>query len=288
MRDTLGSFVSAAAAALARAGVDEPRRRARSLVAGVMGLSPTELLGCQGHRLQCNDADRLHLALGRLLRGEPVSRILGRREFWGLDFSLSADTLDPRPESETVVEAVLARVADRHAPWRILDLGTGTGCLLLALLSEWPAASGVGVDMAAGAVRTARANAVALGLADRARFLVADWGAAMSGQFAAVVANPPYVATDMLADLPPAVRRYDPMHALDGGAEGLAAYRRIAPELPALLAPGGIVAVEVGAGQAAAVAAIFEDRGMVIDATERDLAEIERCVVARTTGKIGR
>jgi release factor glutamine methyltransferase len=219
--------------------------------------------------------------LDRMLKREPLSRILGRREFWGLDFCLSSETLDPRPETETVVEAVLRRNRDRTAPLRFLDLGTGTGCLLLALLGEFPAAIGVGVDIAAGAVSTACHNAVRLGFADRALFFTGDWGEAVSGKFDAIVTNPPYIASGGLELLPREVACFDPWRALDGGEDGLGAYRAIAGALPALSAPEGIVATEVGVGQASRVAAILEAGGLVFDGIEEDLAGIARCVVMR-------
>jgi release factor glutamine methyltransferase len=244
-------------------------------------LSLSELVSHPERGLEPSEADRLRRMLGRMIEGEPLTRLLGRREFWGLNFALSAETLDPRPESEVLVEAVLARIPDRSGFLKFLDLGTGTGCLLLALLAEFRAATGIGVDIAAGAVATARDNAAALGFADRAHFFVGDWGSAAAGRFTAIVANPPYIAETALADLPHEVGRYDPRPALDGGKDGLVAYRMIAVDLPALLAPGGIFAVEVGAGQALAVAAIFEALGLTIDGIERDLAGIERCIVAR-------
>jgi len=277
--ESVGAFLTRAAAALSAAGFDEPRRRARRLVCGILGCSPTALLGHPERELEPTEADRLRRALGRMMAGEPISRVLGRREFWGLSFALSADTLDPRPESETLVEAVLARLGDRGAAHRFLDLGTGTGCLLLALLSECPAALGFGVDIALGAVVTARRNAAALGLAERARFLVGDWAAAVSGRFAAIVANPPYIATGELAGLPMEVARHDPRRALDGGEDGLAPYRIIARQAPALLLPDGVLAVETG-GAPAAAAAIIAAQGLVIDAIARDLTGIERCVLA--------
>jgi len=211
---------------------------------------------------------------------EPLSRIVGRREFWGLEFTLCGDTLDPRPETETVVEAVLRRVLDRDAPLRFLDLGTGTGCILLALLSEFPAATGFGVDLALGAVMTARRNAAALGLAERAHFLVGDWGTAMSGKFDVIASNPPYIASAALADLPPEVALYDPCLALDGGADGLGAYRALVVDLARLLQPGAVLVIEVGFSQAPAVAAMLRASGMAIEGCERDLAGIARCVVA--------
>ena len=216
---------------------------------------------------------------------EPLSRILGRREFWGLEFALSADTLDPRPETETVVEAVLRRVLNRNAPLRFLDLGTGTGCILLALLSEFPAAIGFGVDIALGAVMTALGNAATLGLGERAHFLVGDWGTAISGRFDVIASNPPYIGGAALADLPPEVALYDPRLALDGGADGLGAYRSLVFDLLRLLRPGGVFACEVGSGQAPAVAAILRARGFEVDGCERDLAGIARCVMARAPAR---
>ncbi len=281
MADTLGSILTEVIAVLSAAGLDEPRRRARRFVSAFLDVPPTELLSHAERGLERSVVERLHASLERIVIGEPLSRVLGWREFWGLRFALSADTLDPRPESETLVEAVLRRIPDRKLPLSFLDLGTGTGCLLLALLSEFPTAVGIGVDVAIGAVMTARENAEVLGLADRARFFVGDWSSALSGRFTVIVANPPYIAGDELAGLPPEVRCYDPRPAVDGGKEGLAAYRRIAEGLPALLASGGIFAVEIGAGQAFAAAAILQAEGLSVEGLERDLAGVERCIVAR-------
>jgi release factor glutamine methyltransferase len=277
----LGSILAEAAAALRAAGIDEPRRRARRLVAGLLEMSQSELVSHPEREIAAGEGERLRRSLARMVRGEPLSRILGWREFWGLRFALSPDTLDPRPDSETLVEAVLARIGERAAPLSVLDLGTGTGCLLLALLSELPAASGIGIDLAKGAAATARRNAEALGLGHRARFAVGRWGSALSGEFDVIVANPPYVARAELACLPPEVVRYDPRSALDGGEDGLAAYRQIAGQMPRLLAAGGIIAAEVGFGQAAAAAEIFAAAGLSIDGIDCDFAEVERCVVAR-------
>lgn len=287
MRETLGSVLAHAATTLSKAGCEEARRRARQLVAASLGLSPTELLMNPDRTLACSEAVRLLGLVGRMARGEPLSRVLGRREFWGLDFVLSAETLDPRPESETVVEAVLARLLDRGGAFKFLDLGTGTGCLLLALLSEFPSAIGFGVDVSEGAAATARRNARALGLIGRAAFLVADWASALCHQFDVIVANPPYIATAALADLPRQVGGFDPRRALDGGEDGLAAYRSIAAHLPTLLGPFGIFVAEVGAGQAGAVTTILQNRGLAVEGIERDLAGIERCVAARASALEG-
>jgi release factor glutamine methyltransferase len=278
---TVGSVLDQAAAALAEAGFDEPRRRARRLLAAGLRLTPAEVFAHPERTLRSEQQARIASLLRRMIAREPLSRITGSREFWGLEFLLSADALDPRPETETVVEAVLARLPDRGEPYRLLDLGTGTGCLLLALLSEFRLARGVGVDIAPGAAALARHNAQRLGFGARARFAVADWGRAIAGRFDVVMANPPYVATAALAALPPEVRDYDPRLALDGGSDGLAAYRAIAVDLPRLVMPGGLFAAEIGAGQADMVAAILTHVGLRVDGAARDLAGIVRCIIAR-------
>jgi release factor glutamine methyltransferase len=219
--------------------------------------------------------------LRRMAAHEPLSRIIGRREFWGLEFVLSPDTLDPRPDSETIVEAVLSRLPDRTRRHRFLDLGTGCGCLLLALLSEFPRATGVGIDVAAGAVRAARDNARRLGFGERTHFAVGDWAAAITERFDVIIANPPYIPTEAIPALMPEVRDYDPRRALDGGTDGLAAYRGIAADLPRLLLPGGLFAAEIGAGQADSVAAILQQNGLAIEGFAADLGGVVRCVVAR-------
>jgi release factor glutamine methyltransferase len=265
---------------LEAAGFDEPRRRARRLIAAAVGVSETEIFAHPERKLGPAERDQTAAMLDRVLAREPLTRIVGRREFWGLEFSLSADTLDPRPETETVVETVLARRPDRHQPYRILDLGTGSGCLLLALLSEFRHASGIGVDVAPGAAMTARRNAMALGFADRARFLAGDWTSALAGRFDIVVANPPYIASATIPLLPPEVRDHDPRFALDGGVDGLAAYRKIAAELPRLLVPGGLFATEIGSDQADAVSALLTGAGLR-EAVLPDLAGLPRCVLAQ-------
>ena len=278
---TIGSTRGEVATALAEAGFDEPRRRARRLLAIALGMTQEEVFARLDRVITEDEAERLAAVLRRALAHEPLSRIAGRREFWGIEFELAPDTLDPRPETETLIEAVLARLPDRARRYRVLDFGAGTGCLLLALLSEYPAASGLGIDRAPGAVETARRNAARLGLASRARFEIGDWGKRVCGHFDAIVANPPYIESAEMARLPREVRDYDPPLALDGGADGLDAYRTITGDLPRLLAPGGVFACEVGAGQENAVAGIIAAAGLVIEATVPDLAGIPRCIVAR-------
>jgi release factor glutamine methyltransferase len=278
--ETIGSTLGTVAAALGAAGFDEARRRARRLLAAALGMSQSEVFTRLERMISEDEGERVAELLARVVRHEPISRILGVREFWGLGFELSPDTLDPRPESETVVEAVLARRPDRAGAYRILDLGTGTGCLLLALLSELPAARGIGVDCAPGAVETSRRNADRLGLAARAEFVVGDWAASPGGLYDIVVANPPYIASGEIERLPPEVRDFDPRRALDGGGDGLDAYRAIAVELPSVLAPEGLFVGEFGQGQECAVSALLIGAGLTVEAVLPDLAGIARCVVA--------
>jgi release factor glutamine methyltransferase len=209
-----------------------------------------------------------------------MAYILGEREFWSLPLFVGPGVLVPRPETETLVEAALEAFPDRTAPLRILDLGTGSGCLLLALLREYPNASGVGVDRSAEALAHATLNARRHGLADRALLVRGDWGRGLAESFELIVANPPYVASGELAELAPEVARYEPRAALDGGADGLDAYRAILPDLPRLLAPAGVACLEIGAGQATALAALAEVGGFRV-AVRPDLAGIPRCLVLR-------
>ena len=274
------ALLDAAAARLRAAGIDSARLDARILAGAALGFSREQLLIHAREPAPPDALPRLEALLARRLAREPVSRILGRREFWSLEFALSPDTLDPRPDSETVIEAALA-LAPRDRALSVLDLGTGSGCLLLALLSELPLAHGLGIDRSAGAVETAAANAGRLGLAGRARFERADWQDGLAGRYDLIVANPPYIPDHEIAGLEPEVARFDPLGALAGGADGLAAYRRLAPMLPGLLTGHGTALFEVGAGQAPAVAALLETAGLQVAGTRADLSGIERCVIAR-------
>jgi release factor glutamine methyltransferase len=278
---TLVAALADAVARLAAAGIDDPRREARLLLAATLGLTAAAVLGNPDLLLPPAEQARFAALIARRAAREPTARLIVRREFWSLDFVLRPETLVPRPDSETVVEAALAQIADRAAPHRILDLGTGTGCLLLALLSELPCATGIGVDIVPNAARTARCNAVSLGLAGRAGFFAGAWAAAITGRFDVIVANPPYIPGGTIDALAPEVAHHDPRVALDGGVDGLAAYRVLAPEAARLLQDGGIAVFELGAGQAAAVAAIMAATGLVVGECRRDLAGIERCVVLR-------
>jgi release factor glutamine methyltransferase len=270
--------------ALRAAGLDTPELDARVLVANAAGVTSGEVVLRGDLALSPNAEARLADAVARRLAREPVARILGRREFWGLIFDLGADTLVPRPETETLVECVLADLRDRGiAAPRIADLGTGSGAILLALLSELPAARGVGVERAPGAASTARRNAARLGFADRALVTLGDWAAPLApAGFDVVVSNPPYIASVELAGLDPEVRHHDPRAALDGGPEGLDAYRALLPSAAAALAPGGLLALEIGETQAADVARLADAAGLHEISVAHDLAGRPRVVTART------
>ena len=277
-----------AAGRLGTAGVEGSRLEARLLLAHALGLAQEALLLDPDAPLPPEAAERFAVLLARRVAREPLALILGRREFWSLDFALSRDTLDPRPDSETLVAAALARIPDRAAPLRLLDLGTGTGCLLLALLSELPNASGAGLDIVPGAAALARRNAASMGLEARAFFVAGRWAAAIGGDIDVVLANPPYVPSAAIDGLAPEVARFEPRAALDGGGDGLRAYRELAPDLARLLRPGGFAVIELGAGQADAVAEIFAPQGLDQVARHRDLGGIERCLtVVRPKKTVG-
>jgi release factor glutamine methyltransferase len=265
------------------AGLDSPELDARLLAGHALGLGHSQLVAEGDRILSDEELQSLSLLAARRLKREPVARILGGKEFWGLPLQLGAATLVPRPETETVVEAALAAIdADgpRTRALHIADLGTGSGALLLALLSELPNATGIGTDMSFDAIETAQANAARLGLASRARFLISDFGAALTETFDLVVSNPPYIPTGEIAALPPEVR-HDPRRALDGGADGLHCYRVIAGQAFQLLKPTGLLLVEIGIGQENAVASLLRGAGLTPASARPDLAGIPRALPAR-------
>jgi release factor glutamine methyltransferase len=262
---------------------DTPDLDARVLVAHALGLDHAGLIRDGARTLASVEIDAVASVAARRLKREPVARIVGMKEFWSLPLTVNAATLVPRPETETVVEAALAAVdagGGRNRPLHVLDIGTGSGALLLALLAELPNAFGIGTDISIAAVQVARSNAARNGLSARTRFVACDVAEALSGPFDLVVSNPPYVAQDTIAQLAPGVRDYEPRIALDGGTDGLDAYRAIAAQVPRVLAPHGHLSLEIGAGQSAAVAAILAAHGLAVTAIARDISGTLRALTA--------
>lgn len=266
-------------ARLKQAGLPTPDLDARILVQAACGASDIEMIREPGTMLTQAEGERLAEWERRRLAREPVSRILGSREFWGLTFAVTAETLDPRPDSETLIETALDLLKHVERP-RVLDLGTGTGCFLLALLHERGDASGIGVDMSEGALAVAASNASALGLSARAEFIESEWTAHVEGRFDLVISNPPYIRHGEIAGLDEEVRLHDPMLALDGGEDGLDAYRALARLLPDHLTQGGHAVIELGAGQAKDVMALFEEAGLAVPRVVPDLGGVPRALVA--------
>jgi release factor glutamine methyltransferase len=272
------------------AGIDAPDLDARVLLAHALGLDHAGLVTAAAQQISDLVAARIDRFAARRLTGEPVARIVGEKEFWSLPFIVTPAVLVPRPETETVVELALAligRDGARGRNLRIADLATGSGAILLALLSELPNAHGVGTDIDAAALDVARANAARLGLAARACFVAGDFGAALRGTFDLVVSNPPYVAHRDIATLAREVRDHDPPHALDGGADGLAAYRAIAADVARLLGPGGRLVVEIGAGQQDDVEFLLR-RGLAITDVRHDLSGTARAIAGCRAGDIAK
>jgi len=267
-----------------RGGLDAPELDARIIVGHALGLDHTALATHSSRMLAADEAGAIAALSARRLAREPVARILGRKEFWGLPLKVNAETLLPRPETETVVEAALTALdceGRKSRPLRVADLGTGSGALLLALLSELPCASGIGTDISLAALRCARDNAAALGLSARASFVACDYGRALRGPIDILVSNPPYVARADIAGLQAEVRDFDPRRALDGGPDGLDGYRAIATHAARLLAPDGILVLELGHGQLDPVTSIFVPAGLAPAAPRYDLAGIARALVMR-------
>ncbi len=270
------------------ARIDAPEQDARLLVLDACGLSQEGYVLAPQTPLSAEACIRIAEAGQRRLAREPVSRIIGRREFWGRSFELGPTTLDPRPDTETLVEAVLGILDDEgrcSAPLKILDLGTGTGCILLSLLAELPRAEGLGVDIDPDALAVAARNAATHELASRALFCCGNWAAQISGRFDVIVANPPYIRHTDIAGLEPEVSLYDPFRALDGGSDGFDAYRRIATETLRLTSPGTLLALEAGAGQMPQLVDLLINSGWAADRSScrvyADLAGHDRVVAVR-------
>jgi release factor glutamine methyltransferase len=284
----LGAVLRRTTAKLQQAGIDRAGDDARRLAAAVLGLSGAQILSQPERRFSPDEIERLELCIARRCNREPVSRILGEREFYGRSFAISSATLDPRPDSETLIAAALERVSRegwRAAPLRILDVGTGTGCLLLTLLCELPNAIGIGTDISEAALAVAGDNARRLGVAGRAQWLTRNALHDIDERFEILVSNPPYVRSGEIAGLDADVRCFDPWQALDGGDDGLDVFRRLIPAIPTVI-PNGWIVLEVGHDQADAVAHLLSssNSGLKIGNIEfcRDVTGRRRCVAART------
>ncbi len=277
---TLGALRRMAAKRLAEAGgIDTPALDVRILIAAVVGMSPNELVLADYRAVSSDEMDRIEALLARRMAGEPVSRIVGSREFWGLTFALEAATLVPRPDSETVIEAALAfldRTGGRQRPLSLVDIGTGSGALLIALLSELPQAVGLGIDLSEAAARAARSNAARLGFGGRSLFVRGNFGAS-AAPADVIVSNPPYIESSVIDTLPGEVRDFDPRLALDGGVDGLDAYRAIVPAISSGLRPGGAAFLEIGFSQAVAVTGLAEAAGFRARC-HRDLSGNDRVI----------
>jgi len=285
---TLSATRHALAEQFRQAGIESAEADARLLIAAALGIDRTALTVQSDRKLTPGEIKAIDALAARRLKHEPVARILGRKEFWSLPLHISDAVLVPRPETETVVEAALDFAARggkglknlRLEPLRILDIGTGSGALLLALLGELPNARGTATDISAAALGIARSNAERLGLASRCTFVECDIASGVPGPFDLIVSNPPYIAHDEIATLEPEVRDFDPSFALDGGHDGLEVYRAIAHDARRLLAAGGRLVLELGAGQESAVGALLTDIGMTVSGARNDLAGIARALGA--------
>jgi release factor glutamine methyltransferase len=281
VKPTLDQLRREAARKFRDAGIERAEADARALLVHASGLDAARLLAAGGGEASETVLEKYARAVARRLSGEPVARVVGIKEFWSLPFALSAETLIPRPETETIVEAALDRIGDRQRAITVLDLGTGSGAILAALLSELPKAYGVAVDRSEAALAVARANLERLSLHERVTYICCDWASALRGTFDLIVCNPPYVASAELALLSPEVRDHDPRLALDGGMDGLNAYRVIVNQIEDRLAANGIAVLELGSGQEGNVAALVRaSRRLAVEGpARRDLAGIPRALV---------
>ena len=259
--------------------ISQAEAEARILLLAATGLTRTQIITQSDRKLSQDEADRLITFLMRRLAGEPVTRITGRRDFWTLNLRVTPDVLDPRADTEVIVETALDLLGPRrNEALRILDLGTGTGALLLALLSECPKATGIGIDLSPEACAVAQDNTERNGLSTRATIQQGHWADTLNEHFDLVLSNPPYIESATIASLEREVREHDPILALDGGADGLTAYRAIIAALPGILAPSGLCVLELGIGQALAVTALAEAGGLTCKALRADFSGVERAL----------
>ncbi|MCW9033590.1 MAG: peptide chain release factor N(5)-glutamine methyltransferase [Rhodospirillales bacterium] len=274
----LGTLISEATTKLQEANIDNPRREAQLLACHFFDVDMAKVLGRPDLEVPKDTIPSFDQAVHRRANREPISHIFGEKEFWGLAFKVNKHTLTPRPDSETLIEAVLERIEDKTEKLRILDLGTGTGCLLLSLLSEFPHASGVGVDLSEEALLVAIENAQSLGLEGRATFKQGSWFEGATGEFNIIISNPPYIPKADKANLEPEVADHEPHMALFGGEDGLDCYKEIPEQAIQFLKPNGLLVFEVGIHQALDVSGLLQKNGYSQIGIKKDLSGIERCV----------
>jgi release factor glutamine methyltransferase len=283
----IADLLSDGMTALRNAGIEGAAREARLLLGVAAQLPPAVMIGFPERGVDATAADTYRALIARRVEREPISHILGRREFWSLPFIVTSDVLDPRPDSEALIEAVLDEVFDRQAPLRILDLGVGSGCLLLTLLHELPNAKGWGIDISPEALAVAERNVAGLQLQQRTTLRQGIWDTALAPadppSFDIIVSNPPYIPTADIDGLEPEVVRHEPHLALDGGADGLNAYRHLAPAVRRLLAKDGLAALEIGIGQGESVRTLMQTAGLTYVGSNRDLGNRERCLLFRVS-----
>lgn len=281
---TIGDAVRSIAHHLEQVGIDDAVGEARLIVGHTLDLTRSEVIGRKDEKLSETELISCRSLTKRRSAKEPMAYLLGEKEFWSLPFKVSQETLIPRPDSETLISAVLDYARNVKTPKRLLDIGTGSGCLLAALLSEWPEATGIGIDSNDGAVFLAGQNLDTLGMVGRCSILAATWPAYRPGEkFDLVIANPPYIPTVDIPTLDPDVRDYEPLSALDGGPDGLAIHREIAHHAEAVLKPGGLIAVEFGIGQSWDIQSLYGAAGFDPMHIQTDLSGTDRCLLATIT-----
>ena len=274
---TLKDLYYAIRKALKEGGVDNPDMVARDFIKRAVDVADIDIIISSEREIYSGKAQEVNDCLKRHLDGEPVSRIFGAREFWGIPLKITPDVLDPRQDTETIIDAAIRRFIG-DPPGTVLDLGTGSGCIIIALLTEWPKARGVAVDVCEKALAVAAGNAKALDMDGRIKFVQSSWGESVKGKYDVIVSNPPYITNQEMTNLPPEVKNYDPILALCGGDDGLDCYRVIVTEIKKLLKKGGAAFLEVGFSQADGVARLVEDSGLFVKAVYPDMAGIPRVV----------
>ena len=281
---TIGDAVRSITLHFEQTGIDEAHSEARLIIGYALGLTRSEIIHRNDEKLSEDQITRCRSFIKRRSAREPMAYLIGEKEFWSLPFKVSPETLIPRPDSETLVDAVVDHARKAETPKRFLDIGTGSGCLLAALLSEWPEATGIGIDKNEGAVSIARLNLDRLGLAERGDIVAAAWPTYQPREkFDLVIANPPYIPTADIQTLDPDVRDYEPLSALDGGPDGLEIHRKIADQTGAVLKTGGLIAVEFGIGQSSYIQQIYKAAGFDSIHIYKDLYGTDRCLLATVT-----